>query len=390
MHILFLPSWYPLTPEDINGCFFREQAIILSRAGHQVGVLSFHGNRRDRFANPRLWAGQLQAETDMGVQTWRIHHPSGIRGYGKIILPRLVNHFFQKYCRAHRTPDILHAQSALTGGVQALQLSRRHGIPCVVTEHSSAYLRQLMSHWMLAKAQTVFCEADAVLAVSSPLADAIKKACPLTKEIRIVPNILNEGLVKAARPGNRKTPDRFTFLNVALLTQNKKQDLLIKAFAESFSGKPVQLLIGGYGEEQKNLERLIAELNMTSQIQLLGGMSRQEVLSQMMQCDAFVLSSLFETFGVVLIEALACGKPVVATACGGPEDIVTMENGILVEKNSIAALADGMTSVFEKIDQYEPDRIKTGCIEKFGEKAVAEKLTGIYKQCLARQTIEPG
>jgi glycosyltransferase involved in cell wall biosynthesis len=382
MHILFIPSWYPLTPDDINGCFFREQAIVLAKSGHDVGVLSLIEHSQDRLNNFNLLHGLLQSEKDMGVETWRIHHAGGIRGYGRIFLPLILKRFFKKYCRLHGKPDILHAQSALNGGARALLISRAHGIPYVVTEHSSAFPRKLTSNKLLARAKVVFKNADAVLAVSKSLADCIKAECSLTREVAIVPNIVNKELFKNERPQYQQKTGQFQFLNIGLLTQIKGQNILIKAFAKAFADRPAQLLIGGYGEEYQSLKELIDELEMTRTIRLLGRLSRADVYHYMLQCDAFVLSSLFETFGVVLIEALACGKPIVATACGGPEDIVSPINGILVEKNSIDALASGMSNMYHKINSFQPEEIRKACFANFGQKAVAEKLTQIYQNAL--------
>jgi glycosyltransferase involved in cell wall biosynthesis len=383
MHILFIPSWYPLTPDDLKGKFSREQAIAMARAGHQVGVLSFHGHTQRRLNSLSLWSGLLRPSVDKGVQTWRVHHVSGIPGYGRIVLPILANHYYKKYSQLHGRPDIIHVQVALDGGLLAMKLSRLHGINYVVTEHSTAFTSQLISAKSLAKAKKVFENAKEVLAVSSPLADCIIKLCGLSKDIKIVPNMLNEVFLINQKLPYQHHNDQFTFLNVAGLSTKKGQDVLIRAFTREFRDKPAQLLIGGDGEKYESLNRLIIELEMNEQIYLLGKLSMEQVFQYMMQCDAFVLSSLFETFGVVLIEALACGKPVIATACCGPEDVVTPDNGILVEKDSVDALGTAMKKMYNTIDQYNPHEIREHCISKFGEKAVISSLVEIYKSVLS-------
>ena len=96
---------------------------------------------------------------------------------------------------------------------------------------------------------------------------------------------------------------------------------------------------------------MINKLDIEKQVRLLGALSRAEVKDQMIQCDAFVLSSLFETFGVVIIEALACGKPVVATKTAR----AGIEGGILV--------ADNPKEFAEKVSELLKDknlRDKTG------------------------------
>lgn len=383
MHILFIPSWYPLTPDDLNGCFFREQAIALTRYGLQVGVLSFHGHLRKHIKQIEFWGGVSQLEIDSSVQTWRVHHVSGIRGYGRFILPLIVSRFFKEYYRFHGPPDIIHAQSALNGGIIAMDLARQNKIPYVVTEHSTAFPRKLLPTSSLAKAKKVFMNAASILAVSSPLANCIKKSCNISRNIQIVPNLLCEHIFSNVMVNCKESGEPFIFLNVGMLSQKKGQNILIEAFTRSFRDMPVKLYIGGEGEAFEELKQLIAEKDMGKQICLLGKLSRDQVRQQMMKCNAFVLSSLFETFGVVIIEAFACGKPVVATVCGGPEDIVTPKNGILVEKNSIEALSVGMQNIYYNIDKYDSVEIRNDCIKKFGEKAVVSTLTQIYQSVLS-------
>jgi glycosyltransferase involved in cell wall biosynthesis len=101
----------------------------------------------------------------------------------------------------------------------------------------------------------------------------------------------------------------------------------------------------------------------------------------MQNCDVFVLSSIVETFGVVLIEVLAVGKPVVATKCGGPEDIVNQDNGILVPTKDVHALAEAMYNIYLNINKYDASLIRNDCISRFGKDSFVEKLRHIYKSC---------
>jgi glycosyltransferase involved in cell wall biosynthesis len=95
------------------------------------------------------------------------------------------------------------------------------------------------------------------------------------------------------------------------------------------------------------------------------------------------LSSKAETFGVVLIEALALGKPVVATRCGGPESIIREEDGILVPVDDVPKLGDGMKEIRRQYGNYRPIELRRSCANRFSEKAVTRQLIDIYRQVLA-------
>jgi len=380
MHILIMPSWYPHFPGDISGCFFREQALGLVNAGYQVGVLAPAGRSyRSCLQKIRCLLGGVEESNDCGIHTWRFFNP-WLRGYGRL-RPHLIDNYFRQYCCRYGVPDLIHVQSALPAGVWAMRVKKKCGIPFCVTEHSSAFPRSILSSTALKTAGKIFMDADLVMAVSSALAKSIKDQCHLHRHIDIVPNFLHhtfEELVLKSGKGKKC----FRFLNVAFLTQNKGQDLLIKAFEDHFRGMPVELYIGGHGEEYDNLKGLISRLNIAGQVKLLGHLSRAEVREHMLECDAFVLSSLIETFGVVVIEALACGKPVVATKCGGPEEIINDFNGVLISAGSQEELGKGMLTVYEKHSNFEPEKIRQDCLRRFSQRAVIERLKRVYRRIL--------
>ena len=119
---------------------------------------------------------------------------------------------------------------------------------------------------------------------------------------------------------------------------------------------------------------------MDNQIKLLGALSRQEVSKEMRTCDAFVLASEHETFGVVYIEALACGKPVIGTDNGGAEDIIREDNGIIAKNKSVEDLTQALIKVKENYEMYDKYSIREKTIFSYSEKVLVEKLKGVYKK----------
>jgi glycosyltransferase involved in cell wall biosynthesis len=98
------------------------------------------------------------------------------------------------------------------------------------------------------------------------------------------------------------------------------------------------------------------------------------------ECDMVVLSSDAETFGCVLVEALASGKPVVATRCGGPEDIVNRpELGEMCPPGDAQALAHAMSKVALNLGEYDPNAIHADAVSRFSYGVIAEKLEHVYR-----------
>jgi glycosyltransferase involved in cell wall biosynthesis len=87
-----------------------------------------------------------------------------------------------------------------------------------------------------------------------------------------------------------------------------------------------------------------------------------------------------ETFGVVLGEAMACGKPVIATRCGGPEFLVTRETGLLVESGNAVALANAMEKFISGESSFDSSRVRGEVVRRFGERAFLDKINSIYQQ----------
>jgi len=147
-----------------------------------------------------------------------------------------------------------------------------------------------------------------------------------------------------------------------------------------YAKKDVRLTIIGSGSEYDNLNSLIQKLNMQQQIKLYGIASRKEVLERLQNSDVFVSSSHYETFGVVIIEAMSCGLPVVATKCGGAESIVVDDKlGKLVDIN-INDLSLGMLAVYNK--KYDSKYIRNYVIDNFSADVVSSKWMQVYRQCL--------
>lgn len=384
-HILIVPSWYPENPGHINGTFFREQAIALHKAGYKVGVLRPEVRSiKDIKAIFNKPYG-IVAENDFGVNTYRFHALN--------ITPRMPNlsqkrwvrlgeKLFLEYVNKHGMPDIVHVHSLIPGGFLAEKIKVKYHIPYVVTEHSSSFSRKLVSPKIIKELAPVVDASSANLAVSNAfkelLTDIFKGG-----GWSYLPNIVSENFITS-----RLTPKEdsaFNFINVCYLTKNKNLDLLIRAFSKAFKGNySVKLKIGGDGEEKENLVELVRALSVEEQVVFLGQLTREQVKEEISSADAFVLSSKYETFGVVLIEALALGKPVIATKCGGPESIVTPQVGYLVENNSEEELSKAMLDLIASKNKFNPEKIRAYCLNNFSEKAVVEKLGKVYESVLAK------
>lgn len=388
MHILWLPSWYPDSAEDIRGNFFREQALELKETGCRVGVISASLGSLRTLSKTLRDAGQMRVDNDGGLRTIRLSKPNWFPRLWPLNAEqysRMIVKLFEEYISQYGMPDLVHLHAALPAGIGAVEIHNRYAIPYILTEHSSVFVRNLASRRELSTARAVAKLAQTRTAVSGALAEIMSEK--LGSDLgpwEITPNPVSSYFFD----GPKRTPSRgrFRFLHVSLLDENKNVSLILKAFAKAFEGNPtVDLVIGGHGPLKNKLIEEASLLGIASNVKFTGYLSRAEVRDQLSDADAFVLSSRHETFGVVLVEAMAMGCPVISTKCGGPQDIVRPETGILVPKDDIAAMTSAMRLLVNQRDHYQPAVIRTLCLERFGPATVAKQWLSKYENALLKE-----
>jgi len=394
LHILIIAAERFLTTDrPLGGIFEHDQAHALKRAGFQIGVIA-PKPRPLRLLKERLsgWPQGIEILEDNGIRVFRYQG----WGWAPGRTPRLSSQFylmvgkrlFKQYIAEQGMPDIIHAHNVLYAGTLALSIKMAYHVPFVVTEHSSVYLSEDIQEWQLPIIRSVLENADARIVVSQHLGKALEKwvgtaACPWT----LIPNILGsqfEDQVVQEEQGAEGN-DCFRFLNIASMVAVKNHKSLLEAFSNKFRGAgSFQLRIGGNGPLCEELKELAKNLGIADQVIFLGAIARKQVLAEMQACNVFVLPSYHETFGVALIEALACGKPVIATACGGPEEIIHNGNGILVPPGDTETLANVMDEIVRRMDCYNSVAIRKDSVSRFGEKKVVTQLTNVYQQVIDR------
>jgi glycosyltransferase involved in cell wall biosynthesis len=270
----------------------------------------------------------------------------------------------------------------LPGGCAALKLGNMHGIPVVFTEHSGRFSMHLKTKSQRSLARNLLPKFDRVISVSPSLSNQIQSFCPLI-DINTVGNVIRTDFFKSADCiSNFKIHQKPQFLCIAFLKENKGIHYFIKAISSLVNRgiTSFDVIIGGDGPARAKLENMLKDLGLSDLCSFLGFLTHQEVRYWMQRCDVFVLPSLSETFGVVLGEAMACGKPVIATRCGGPEFLVLPETGLLVDVADSDALADAMYKFINKQVKFDSCLIRKSISDRFGENAFLSNISKIYEQ----------
>ena len=392
MNVFVVPSWYPEPRHHLLGGVFLEQAVAtLARHHpevHQFVSLWGQGDRELSLARLRAWLAhphglgrprpprrQTRANlVELYAPEWSWRH--GLwRGHVDAILRRCRFHLEQARSECDRI-QLLHAHVSFPAGWVAMRLSEETGIPYLVTEHMSPFpFRHLMRGGeVVPEVAEPLRRAHRVTAVSRSLARQIRERVGV--EAVVVPNGVDEDLFT---PGPARG-DGFTFLTVAGLEPQKGIDDLLRAIARLGELPGVRFRIAGSGSRARAYRALAARLGVSRRLAWLGPLAPGAVRDEMRACDAFVLTSRHESFGVVFAEAIACGKPVLATRCGGPEDIVHEDNGLLVAVGDIAAIAAALGRLARRERVFDARAIRADFAARFGSRVVADRFAALYRE----------
>jgi glycosyltransferase involved in cell wall biosynthesis len=290
---------------------------------------------------------------------------------------------YKEYVSNFGIPDIIHAHSAIYAGALAAIIKARYSVPFVITEHSSAIALGRLKDWQRYYLRKAYKTADLKIAVSPQLGRRLQYLYgEWNRDWQFLPNIIDLDFVKkSTKEAKTGCNETFVYLTIGNLFKIKRHDFLLRAFAKLFDrDKRIFLHIGGEGPQKKHLIQLSEKLRISQNVLFLGGLSRDEVFTAMQNCNVFVSSSKFETFGVALIEALVCGKPVIAINRGGPKYIVNSCNGMLVEPDNIESLTHALSEIKLNYSRYDRDFLRSDCIGRFGEDKIVSNLLHYYKK----------
>jgi len=415
MHILIIPS-EPFIPKDneLSGIFQYDQARIFEENGYKVGILSVSVSipfviliknilKKICFLNTntenlpkssffelflKLFENLLQfkpkytIENIGGLTIYRVlYFPFNYSGYkSREKWVTIGKYVFDNYLKKEGKPNLIHAHNALNAGLLAKKIKADNKIPFVLTEHDSKIIIENLSEQKSASVKEVYLDSNSNIAVSPFLGEQMKKKFLLNENLfQWIPNVIGSEFEEFNLPLLKHSKDPFVFLSVGNLIELKNHELLIRAFARSFKGEEGYLLkIAGDGDLRSFLFDLTIGLGIANQVIFLGEIKRGDVLKEMFNCSVFVHSSNFETFGLVLIEALALGKPVISTSCGGPNCIVNDSNGILVQVNNLDELSFAMKNAKNSFDEINPESIRADCLKRFGKKPFLAELKKVY------------
>lgn len=371
-HILQFCSWYPTPESPLNGIFCRELAALLSaRCKVSVAYIRYHS----KGGKP-----EIIRHTQPGFEEFEISIPrkSGIFApfYHQFQVKKLLNQCLEMCDDV----NLIHVQVGWKAAWDATLFLRKKNIPLVVTEHNTDWLPQDRKYpgWKRQLTAWAMRKASVITAVSANLADTISAATG--KPVQVIPNPVAQEFTNAkianARPGGP------VFLHVSNFNLRQKQtDTIIRTFSQYAQENPNARLQLNVPKDAFNFFKSANPHYSWDKIELLVPNDDKTILLKRMQYADFLLSySRFETFGLVIAEALCLGVPVVYTPCKGADLYID-------EKMGIACVADNEQSLLEamrKSVDFSADRsyIAAKAREQFNAQAVLDAYEALYQKMI--------
>lgn len=366
MRVLQLTSSFPRFDGDVSGLFIRDVAETLADAGLDVHVVAPHdagAARRERLG--RLDVRRFRYAPD-SMET--LAHRGGLLAAvrSKVRLP-LVPLFMAAYLwvswreAVRLRPDVVHAHWWFPGGLVGVLVSRLTGIPVVITLHGSDV--HIAETFLGPVARWVLHRAAVVATVSEALRATAVERFRLDPERVLV--LRMPILMPDAADGEPPTPPPLRLVAIGRMAQEKGFDVLLAALADV----DAELDVFGVGTEVLTGGRVRGH----------GARSRAEIAGALAGAHALVVPSRREGLGIVALEAMAVGRPVIASRVGGlVETVEDGVDGILVPPDDPAALADAIRRLplpapgAAAVARHRPEEVAARHLAAY-ERAVSER-----------------
>lgn len=375
-HILFVSAWWP-TAKKSNGTFVELHALGLVSRGCKCTVLltseSSAGKHLkegliDRTMSEFRRHPELSFIDNSVVHKWplRLAKDPETRRKSSIVNQTLSR--ISDYIQAKGKPDFIFHHGVFNYTYLSEAISRKFDIPIWYMENSPK-----ISPDHIPTANPFASQKDLVrfaqnanrrFAVTNDYVRKMKEVFKVPFEL--CPNIITDDFFIQAKE-HSKPKGYFQFVNVAILDERKNQQLLLKSFAENYKDKDrFRLAIAGDGDLYEDLKRLATDLGIEKQVKITGFLDRKQLKELLDQSHCFVLTSKSETFGVVVIEAMARGIPAISSNIDGTREIINEENGILFQEGNQNSLSEAMNNLVNNYAKYNPGKIVSSVKQSYG------------------------
>ena len=380
MKILWLPSWYPSAINPLNGDFVQRHAQAASLY-NDIDVLFL-----EKDISGSVTKSELVQEKQTARLTERIvyyHASPKTNLLGKVFAitryQQVYRREIRRYIKRNGKPDLVHVHVAMKAGLIARWIKKKYKIPYVLTEHWTGYLTEapenINTHSLFYRLATrnIFKNASGLTVVSNYLGNAIKNFYS-TLNYLVIPNVVNTEIFYPVV----KSSEVLRFIHISTLNHQKNAEAILDAFSQ-IKTKVSNFQVDIIGPKNDSLLQLTESLGLSNVINFFSEVPQTELAKYLQLSHALILYSRYETFGCVIIEANACGIPVLVS------DLEVFKETVTVGFNGITASADNPTKLAEKIlwfienrQKFDANKISEATSKKYSYEVVGQQFDDWY------------
>ena len=398
MNIVIVPSWHPDKKNKLAGIFFKEQTVALCKLYPHIDFHVIEINSNEFLISPRFVVNSivcffkflfsnkkiLVEKEKENLFIYKKNHIMWSFLIAKKFREKYYYSIFKKIIdkieREHGKINLTHAHVSFPAGFYCYNLKKEKNIPYVITEHMGPFPFPIFDKKIYLFEKYIkepIRNSNCVISVSTYINEQISNKLKISSII--IPNMCDEEIFYPARKTANLNSFKFVTTCGKLSKEKGTNNLLnsIKIFVTRDQNTHFYII----GEDDSSFSYMdyAKELQISSFITFYGQKNRLEIADILRDSDAFIQPSEIESFSIACIEALATGIPIVATKCGGPEDIVNEQNGILVDNKSVESLTEGLFYIKQNYHLYNEENIRNDFMSKYSKKAVCSKIMSCYQ-----------
>ena len=389
--ILFLASWYPNRTSNVLGMFVKRKAEALSKLC-DISVLFV---TMDESLKNKDY--EIEAGSENGIFTVRVYFKPVSSGFVKSIFYNI--RFVKAYYLGLKSVrmewgryDLIHVNVVNRAGFIALFLKKLKGKRYVITEHSTPDIKYLRGESRITKIPSRFLKkitvknAEFINVDSTPSLQYWKKA-GIRGNYGIIQNVVEimPEFSEYKKPVNDNVKRA---VHISILIERKNVADIIRAYSHIYNdlGRVnIEFHIIGLGEQKTYLENLANELKILNKCVFFHGfVDEKKKIELLVNSDFHIINSDEEGFSVVTAEAILYGIPVIATKCGGPEDFVPEEVGILINRRNLKELTDAIIYMIDHSQEYDKKLLREYGRSRFSPEIISRKTYEVYKKYITK------
>lgn len=384
--ILWLASWYPNEKNPVAGDFIQRHALAVSKFRKLTVIYMDQSGWKE---SGKVSKTGIQTNGNLTeIRKYLPFHKSGIQSVDRIAYNLkyfwAYRRLLRKYFSENGYPGLIHVHVPMKAGKLALWAKRKWGIPYIISEHSSNYIEsapdyfEKRSRYYRNSVKKIFKGAVAVTNVSKTVASILENKMGL-EPIHVIHNTVDGELFFHITGPEKK----FRFIHVSTMNEQKNIAGLLETFKKlSTLRKDWELrLVGPVSTQLKDrLEALKNDFELT----FSGEIAYRQVALEMQQASVFVLFSNHENFPCVIVEALACGLPVITSDAGGAGECIDIQNGKLVPVGNQEKLLQALTEIIDQDQFYNKIKIAENATNKFSYPVIGQQFSNLYDKILQR------